>query len=529
MQKIKFKIYNLIYPLITVAAILLLWQITAWIVNENLLIPSLDVTFRGLGKLLSSGATYSAVGWTLLRALESFSISFVVAMGLALLAGSYKIVERLLKPLVILMKAVPTMSVILIAMIWLTGMQVPILSSFILIFPLLYGNFLANIQSVDKRLLEMATVYQVPKKKIISHIYLPKFLPRFFDDCAGAISFNLKLIIAAEVLAQTRNSIGVNMQISQAYLNTDLLLAWTIIAIILGGLLELIVFGFKKLYLIDIAKVIKKCRNKQDSMIIQESANQHFEQIDKENQKTKSTKLKVSEQNIESTATFDIQDLSVSYNENCIYDNFNLQLERGKTLCIMGSSGSGKTTLLKAIANLVESSGEINLPKKVGYVFQDSLLIDQISCQKNCLMVMNGGDNLENKIKVNEIFKGLEIEDCLDKTPDNISGGQAGRVSIARALCYDCQVLLLDEPFRGLDIKTKFSVLKLFDEIVKQTAKTVIFVSHDIDDCLNFGDRIVVLKRKDNQGVLIVGDYNIDEHVDNQSVRQKVYDLLVKN
>ncbi|MEG1608948.1 MAG: ATP-binding cassette domain-containing protein [Clostridia bacterium] len=272
-----------------------------------------------------------------------------------------------------------------------------------------------------------------------------------------------------------------------------------------------------------------------------------------------------------------INNLTISFGEKSIYKNFSLAVNDGQTLCIMGSSGSGKTTLLKAIAGLIDYEGTIEKNGNVGYVFQNYALIPKISCEKNCLFVMN--DNFKNnnnvvatqedtencvnkancksqknakncvdktncnnhqntcffsknskfvcKIKQNiekkkeilknkkniiaDIFAKLAITDCLNKLPTHISGGEASRVSMARALCSGAEILLLDEPFRGLDIANKFKALSLFMAIAKSQHKTVVFVSHDIDDCLRFGDKVVVIKRIDNDGIQIVGDFDISQ------------------
>lgn len=248
MQNKRIKILNILYPIIAILAILLLWYITSIAVGVQLLVPSVGSTFAELGRLFASGQMYIDVGWTLLRTILSFLLALALGLALALLANSSKVIEKLLHPLVVIMRVVPSMSIILIAIIWLTGAQVPLLVSFVIIFPMLYSSFLLNLQGVDKELLQMSKVFRVSRKKTILQLYLPQLLPRFFDDSGTAISLNFKLIISAEVLAQTRNSIGVNMQFAKQNLETAQLIAWTIVAIVIGALLELLVFGCKKAY-----------------------------------------------------------------------------------------------------------------------------------------------------------------------------------------------------------------------------------------------------------------------------------------
>ena len=102
----------------------------------------------------------------------------------------------------------------------------------------------------------------------------------------------------------------------------------------------------------------------------------------------------------------------------------------------------------------------------------------------------------------------LQIADCADSYPRYISGGQAGRTSLARALAIDSKILLLDEPFKGLDLKLKNDILRLLLPLIKD--KTVVFVTHDVEEALAVGDRVYVFKRDSGEGVKILSEEVID-------------------
>lgn len=244
----KQKIFNALMPILSLCTIVILWAITAKAVGMDILVPSISSTFQGLGKLLSSSEFYVSVGWTLLRSLVAFSIAFVCGMLLSIVASLSPYIKRFLSPIVVLLRVIPTMSIILLSIIWLTSAQTPILVAFVIIFPLIYGGYLSAIENVDGGLIEMAKIYKVPLSKRIFSLYIPQTATALMNVVQNTIGLTLKLVIAAEVLAQTKESIGLNMQLANLYLETPTLIAWTIVAVVLGGLLESIVLLIKKIY-----------------------------------------------------------------------------------------------------------------------------------------------------------------------------------------------------------------------------------------------------------------------------------------
>ena len=238
---------SLAYPLFSLALILALWAATAAYVGSDLLLPSIGETFSQAGVLLSEKKTYVDIAATLLRAIRGFVISFAVALGLAVASAFFKTLAKILSPIIAVMRSTPTMSVILLCLLWTTTQTTPVLVTVLIIFPLLYTSFYTAVTGVDKKLVDMAKVYKVPFVTRLIKLYIPSALPEVFSAVRSTLSLTVKLTIAAEVLAQTRNSIGVDMQIANLYLETPTLIAWTIIAIVLGALLELAVFGLGKL------------------------------------------------------------------------------------------------------------------------------------------------------------------------------------------------------------------------------------------------------------------------------------------
>ena len=179
-----------------------------------------------------------------------------------------------------------------------------------------------------------------------------------------------------------------------------------------------------------------------------------------------------------------------------IYDKFSLTFEEGKINCILGKSGCGKSTLLNIIANLEEiNSGEIiGVPEKIAYVFQEDRLIEWNSIYTNMelpLLKFYTKDEREEKIK--SILREVELGDYMNAYPKELSGGMRQRANIARALLYNGELLLMDEPFKSLDKSSKEDIIEIFKKNHLEKNNTVIMVTHDINEALNLGDNIFIL------------------------------------
>lgn len=186
-----------------------------------------------------------------------------------------------------------------------------------------------------------------------------------------------------------------------------------------------------------------------------------------------------------------VKNFTCSYEQKTIFDNFDVTFEQGKINVILGGSGVGKTTLLNAIAGIKSYEGQIEgCEGGVSYIFQKDRLIPSISVYKNLDLILKGvvKDKAERKTMIEQTAVDLEISDVLKSLPSEISGGQAQRVSMARAFLYPSDVMLLDEPFKALDTALKTRLIKQFAALQEKKNKTVVFVTHAIDECLLLAD-----------------------------------------
>jgi NitT/TauT family transport system ATP-binding protein len=190
-----------------------------------------------------------------------------------------------------------------------------------------------------------------------------------------------------------------------------------------------------------------------------------------------------------------IENLSLSYGENKVFYGLDLSFEEGSINVILGASGVGKTSLLNCIAGLLPFEGSIEGNNRVSYMFQSDRLIGEITVQDNLELVLRKDikDKTLRRAKIKDILETLEIGDSARKLPSELSGGQAQRVAMARAYLYPADILLMDEPFKSLDTALKARLLSNLVALNKKIPRTVVFVTHMIDECLMSGDRAIIL------------------------------------
>jgi osmoprotectant transport system ATP-binding protein len=188
-----------------------------------------------------------------------------------------------------------------------------------------------------------------------------------------------------------------------------------------------------------------------------------------------------------------------------------LQLEAGTTTALLGRSGSGKTTLLRMVNGLVQQSvgdvlvagkktqggDDVALRRSIGYVIQETGLFPHMTVERNAGMALElaGRPKQEIAARVREVLElaGLSFEEFRARYPWQLSGGQRQRVGLARALATDPTVLLMDEPFGALDPLTRAEMQTMLRDLLKRVGKTVLLVTHDLDEALYLASRVVFL------------------------------------
>ncbi|WP_107571940.1 ABC transporter ATP-binding protein [Clostridioides difficile] len=209
----------------------------------------------------------------------------------------------------------------------------------------------------------------------------------------------------------------------------------------------------------------------------------------------------------------EIRNVTKKIGNNVILDDISLVVETGTLVVLIGSSGCGKTTTLKLINKLIKpTSGEIyingkpisqeneiELRRKIGYVIQNTGLFPHLTIKENIELI----PRLKKEKSVEEIEKrtlqllemvGLDSGEFLNKYPSELSGGQQQRIGVARAIATDAEIILMDEPFSALDPITRTSLQEQLFSLQDELKKTIIFVTHDMDEALKIADKICIMK-----------------------------------
>ncbi|MBE7719899.1 ABC transporter ATP-binding protein [Lacrimispora indolis] len=235
------------------------------------------------------------------------------------------------------------------------------------------------------------------------------------------------------------------------------------------------------------------------------------------------------------------EQISKSYKTNKVLNQVTFSIKSGSLVAIIGESGCGKTTLLKMINRLIKptsgtiyiddksigSMDEVALRRKIGYVIQQTGLFPHMTVKENIELIpklekMSSKDIEDNTRKLMQMV-GLDCEEFLHRYPTELSGGQQQRVGVARAFATDPDIILMDEPFSALDPMTRSD---LQDELVQLQAKlkkTIVFVTHDMDEAIKIADMICIMKDGD------ILQYDTPEHILNNPVDDFVSNFVGKN
>ena len=182
-----------------------------------------------------------------------------------------------------------------------------------------------------------------------------------------------------------------------------------------------------------------------------------------------------------------IDRLTQSYGNQQVLKDCSLQVEAGSRVALMGPSGCGKTSLINVIAGLLTpDSGKVSVNGKVSYVFQEPALFPWLTAVDNINVVLSDGP--ETLPRAEQLLEAVGLSDCRDKYPHQLSGGQKQRIAICRALAYGGDILLLDEPLKGLDADTRDQVSALLRQ--EWTGKTLLLVTHDPSEAQSLCDRV---------------------------------------
>ena len=323
------------------------WQLLSWQMAQPQLIPSFPDLLRALLRLVYTPGFLISMGTTLLRAFVGLLVSLVFASITAFLMNRSEAIRFLFMPCLSLLRSVPVISFILLALIFLNPEMIPLLIAFLTMYPLLTENLLKGLMNRRDSWKMLARQFHLNAWNRLFQINYPQLKPYLFSGLASAVGFGWRAIIMGEVLSQCVDGIGKRMKEAQVFIDVPELIAWTLVAIVLSWLTD---------------KLIFRLSDWQPSVRYRHSA-------------------------------VELQTVSLQPNDICLTDvsysygvhHMNIILKAGKIYALSAPSGQGKTTLLQLLnGTLRPISGEIScLPGQTANLFQEPTLLPQLTAKEN--------------------------------------------------------------------------------------------------------------------------------------------------
>ncbi len=449
---------------------LAIWQAAAWLTASELLLPGPADALLALGGLIRTKKFYMDIGWTAARCIIAMALSFAAGIPAAALSYKSDTARSILSLPVGFFKAVPVMAIIIYVILLAQSDWVAVIVCFFMCFPIVYTNILEGLDAMPSEYLEVGSVYGLTGLERTKYIYAPGLLPQMKAAISLTAGLSWKAVVAAEVLSIPKYSLGYEMINAKYYLETANLFAYIFVIVVMSMAFE---------------KVIN-------------SGLRHIEWKGYEGSRLARRRGYSAGVNTrESCMPVAVEHLGKTFETKSVLDDVSLFFEAGKVTAVMGPSGQGKTTLARIIAGLEKAdsgkiliggleAGEESRVSRTAFLFQEDRLLPWLNIYDN--IAIGGGDSEGIK----ELADQLEIGTELWKLPAELSGGQRHRAALARTFAADAPLMILDEPFRGLDDALKDRIIdRLWERVT--TGKTVILITHSAEDAGTLADKILEL------------------------------------
>ncbi len=230
-KRVKKSLFDLLYACVLTAIIFGGWAIAAAAIGSEYILPDIAVTFSALGTLISGKAFWLGLLGTLLRSLIGYAVSLALFFIAFFFATAFEAARRVLDMLVAAMRTLPTMAVALVVAIWAGANLMPVILGVTVAFPMMYSAASAHNRSLSKELGEVCRICGANRRQTFTLFILPHAASAFPETLSSALSFEIKVVIAAEILMQTANGVGMMMSLAQIYLKTAELIAMTFAAV----------------------------------------------------------------------------------------------------------------------------------------------------------------------------------------------------------------------------------------------------------------------------------------------------------
>ena len=234
------KVLNLILPIITILVIILIWLLGAVIVNETIILPTPFETISSMVSLLGTKVFWINLLGTVGRSLIAFAVSFILGLGLAIAVKFSNVSKSIIKIIVSIIRAMPTIAVILLLLLWTNSKVAAVVVTMLVVLPTIFNTMQDALSKIDSDIISMLKLYNINKKDMFFKYILPIIMPSTIRAIGSGLALNIKLIVAAEVIAGTARSIGNMMSQAKIYFETAELFAVVVLMIILSVTIELV-------------------------------------------------------------------------------------------------------------------------------------------------------------------------------------------------------------------------------------------------------------------------------------------------
>ena len=228
------------------------WEIAALLIHQRILLVTPVAVARRLCTIWRVEGFARAIWFSFYHIAGGFLLGLILGCLLAYLASKHPVVETLLWPWMATIKSVPVASFVVICLIWLSARNLSVFISFLIVIPIIYQNVLEGLRAENREMQEVATVFQLPWRKRFRYIELPKLRPFLLSACRVTTGMAWKAGIAAEIIGVPNGSIGKMLYTAKIYLDTDDLLAWTVIIVVISVVAE-------KVFLAGLSRLLNPC------------------------------------------------------------------------------------------------------------------------------------------------------------------------------------------------------------------------------------------------------------------------------
>lgn len=442
------------------------WQLASMVVDSEFILAGPLDALQALVRLIPTPDFWGEVWFSFARIALGTILGYVLAIALAAGAHASQAVRTLIAPALSAIKGTPVACVVVVLLIWFGSRNVSAIAVFLMALPGVYFPVLKGLDQLDCGMRELFWVHRADRRHRLLAFALPGVLPYLTAASATVLPMSWKAGVAAELIGVPDGSIGERIYQAKLLLETADLFAWTIVVVVVA-------WAFERALLAGMRALWPAAGRRAAAL-----AGRHA------GDEATGMRLAPHTQLIEAHA------VRVGHGEMPVAGPFSFSLDTGETLCLMGASGAGKTTLLMTVAGLLDpvegslsaSSGQ-GRTARVSMVFQDTRLVDDLTAVENVQLFADPNANARG------LLAELLPDDALDTPVRELSGGQRRRVELVRAFAAPGEVVLLDEPFTGLDANTHRCALAFVR--AHQGQRAVIVSTHDADDAKALGGRVL--------------------------------------